>query len=225
MRLLLTLLIALQATVGYAQVSEFPADAKPLDEATLRLRLSGKSFRVLIPPGRDIWFEFEPEGIAHLDTPTSSLQGPWHVEGSRFCVSWTDWKAGCYDVRDQDSHLFYRKLSDGSIAELVPAELSIPPTNPYNGKWRATNPALWDADVVIEDGRGSWYFFARSYARFTNGCLLQKKPVQVVRYSNIDLVVFVNSSAALMGCQDFRIHLRRIDDRTLEGGGFRFVRQ
>ncbi len=90
--------------------------------------------------------------------------------------------------------------------------------NPYNGTWRAEfeNKKGGDMEgtVVIKDQGGTWD--AGNMGR-NNPCRGRPAPLTIQRATADELVIEINRSKVLTGCQDGLATLKRVDEKTLEG--------
>lgn len=97
--------------------------------------------------------------------------------------------------------------------------------NPYSGKWTATwvgtttseGPATQhqnQAEVVIRDNGGS---FQNLKSGRRNPCVGQKTPISVKKATAEELIFVIEFSGVMAGCQDSKVTLKRVDDKTLKG--------
>lgn len=105
------------------------------------------------------------------------------------------------------------------LAVLACATAMAQEANPYDGNWAAT----WIgakaqrknvADVVIHGSSGT---FQTRHASRNNPCVGIKAPIAVTTATADELVFVIKFSAALGGCKDAEVKLKRVDDKTLKG--------
>ena len=91
-------------------------------------------------------------------------------------------------------------------------------TNPYNGTWTVSFDGSKTADlegtVVVTDEGGTWKVLARQRQ---NPCVGREAPISVLKSSADELVFEVNRSAVLAGCRDWKMKLKKVDEKTLSG--------
>jgi hypothetical protein len=101
--------------------------------------------------------------------------------------------------------------------------------NPYNGNWKAT----WvgtakqeapgtkhhrEANVVILDNGGSFQNLASARGGAKgNPCVGLKAPISVKKATAEELVFVIEFASVLHGCEDSKVTLQRVDDKTLKG--------
>ena len=90
--------------------------------------------------------------------------------------------------------------------------------SPYDGTWRAKftgeRGTPEDAALVVNAGSGTW---TNSRRRAADPCLGRTTPITVSRATGDELEFAVEGSKALLGCSDFIVSARRVDNSTLEG--------
>jgi hypothetical protein len=91
-------------------------------------------------------------------------------------------------------------------------------SNPHNGTWHASfktaNGLPRDGTVVVNDNAGSWDMNVQSR---NDPCVGRKFPIAVQKATEDELVLVVEGSKALRGCQDTELDFKAVDGTTLVG--------
>lgn len=107
-----------------------------------------------------------------------------------------------------------------TTSPFVSAQL-IPDTNAYNGPWTASlirgNTPVRVADLVIVNFDGTWQDLRKGVMPNVKACRGKKFPITVQVSQEADLAFTVWGSALSPSCPDFRVELKPLDTKTLEG--------
>jgi hypothetical protein len=91
--------------------------------------------------------------------------------------------------------------------------------SPYDGTWRVKftgdRGTPEDAELVVNAGNGTWTNNSRR--RGSDPCVGRTMPIAVSRATGDELEFAVEGSKALLGCPDFIVSAKRVDNSTLEG--------
>ena len=91
--------------------------------------------------------------------------------------------------------------------------------SPFDGTWRARftgdRGTPEDAELVVNARSGTWTNNSRR--RNSDPCMGRITPIAVSRATADELEFAVEGSKALLGCPDFIVSARRVDNTTLEG--------
>ena len=92
-------------------------------------------------------------------------------------------------------------------------------TNSFDGKWiakvKSSNGKNLDAEVAVKGDSGTWQYNFDNL-RKVNQCLTSQLVIAVSR-KTADELEFVIKHAAIDGCTDIAVKLRRADDKSLVG--------
>lgn len=116
----------------------------------------------------------------------------------------------------------------GLLSTAVGQEMA--PAQKYDGTWYGKGPNLWDTTLTMNGSTGSWkvYAPASSKFRFDAACLKATRPITLLKSTESELVIMVNGSQAVTGCEDVEIVLKKTQNGTLErtvaGNTMTFVR-
>lgn len=90
--------------------------------------------------------------------------------------------------------------------------------NPHNGTWKLLMQTPKVADiggtVEVKESGGTWHTVARNSQ---DTCAGRDAPIVVQTATPEELVFRVMRSKVMTGCPDFRVPLKRVDDKNLEG--------
>jgi hypothetical protein len=100
--------------------SEFPADAQPIDTASLRQRLAGKVFAVKLADG-SIWrVEYQESGRAYFNFGSDRDSGKWWTEDSKLCSEWQKTSLSCSEARIVGDVIYLKRARTGEVVSLMP---------------------------------------------------------------------------------------------------------
>lgn len=120
--------IALAATLlssgsAFAQntfPTEYPAEAKPVAGSEISTRLTGKVFTVKSATSGNWRMEFDKRGYAFVDTDSGYRDnGPWRVEGERWCTNMGKTGDNCADLYVVGETLYYKRARNGEVVSMT----------------------------------------------------------------------------------------------------------
>lgn len=111
--------ILLCAAAASAQVTDFPADAKPMEPEALKERLTGKTFHVAPASGAPWRLQFLGTGYYFVNAGNFSDKGTWRVEASRLCTAPSTRPAACNEMRLAGDAL-HLKRDSGEVVKFEP---------------------------------------------------------------------------------------------------------
>ena len=216
-------LFLLYTAHGYsAMLKEFPPDAVPITEELFVERVAGQSFSGVTDSGSDWRMEFSKDGTFVWYYSVDSFDiGKWTIEGNKFCGAMRRTPSTCNEFRAKDDLIFYKRISNGEVVRLTNKIVAEGPgeIGPYVGSWSVAGPRVKDARLVITDAKGgTWKTYASQLQiKEQNLCWSDTRPVKVQGIFESRIVLLIQGSEALRGCEDIVVSLRRFDGGTLRG--------
>lgn len=123
-RLVLTLALLIGASAALAQnprPTEYPPEAVALGPEVIQQRLAGRVFSVKPADGSTWRLEFKDTGWFYIDTDRGYRDsGKWRIDGTQWCADLSRSGVSCSELREKDGQLYYRRVSNGEIVQLLP---------------------------------------------------------------------------------------------------------
>lgn len=100
-----------------------------------------------------------------------------------------------------------------SLAFTAWAQDPVPLDGNWTAKWSTDKGVPAHADVVIKGQEGTWHRLGGGSR--ADPCTFRQMPI-AVRATAEEVILELQRSKALQGCEDTRFAFRRVDDKTLE---------
>lgn len=100
--------------------TEYPAGATPVSGNDITARLDGKAFKVQSIPNGSWRLQFDKFGYAFLDTTRGFRDnGPWRVEGGKWCVKLEKLGDSCEELYAVGDTLYYKRSKNGEVVAMI----------------------------------------------------------------------------------------------------------
>ena len=109
--------------LAFAQAAPTPgftAEAKPLEQASLLQRISGKAFTYKNLAGTTVRVEYKENGYVFVNVGAAKDNGKWRIEDSSVCVEFSRFPSGCSEFRSVGETLQVMLKSNGEVVNLNP---------------------------------------------------------------------------------------------------------
>ena len=119
-RFLLAVVISLAPTFALTQSAfptEFPPGSAPLNAATLRQLLVGKTFLTKPVDGQQFRIQYK-DPYVFFNSGSFKDTGRWKTEGSSVCIEWNNIRPSCSEIQAVGSILYVKRANNGEVVRM-----------------------------------------------------------------------------------------------------------